>query len=69
MNRRRAKGILVIFAVAAAAFAVATLSSSNAFAGHKPPRCPNCAPTITLPDGRVCTLSACGSDCVYTCPL
>jgi len=34
----------------------------------RPPRC-DCPETITLPNGDVCTLSACGSDCVYTCPL
>jgi hypothetical protein len=49
--------------------AVIALTTSAALAAKKPKPCPTCAPTITLPDGRVCTLDACGFDCVYTCPL
>ena len=70
MKRSTFRLTLAGFAFSAAAFAVASLASAPALAGKKPPKpCPNCAPTITLPDGRVCTLSACGFDCVYTCPL
>ena len=47
----------------------AVVASSDAWAGKKPPKPCSCPQTITLPDGRVCTLAACGSDCVYTCPL
>ena len=36
--------------------------------GNQPPAC-GCAEVIVLPDGTVCTLDACGSDCVYSCPL
>ena len=50
-------------------FAGALLAIAPAYAKKPPKPCTTCAPTITLPDGRVCTLSACGSDCVYTCPL
>ena len=34
----------------------------------KPPSCPNCPSTIVV-GGRTCTLTACGFDCVYTCPF
>ena len=44
------------------------LLATDAYA-RKPPKCTTCSQTITLPDGRVCTLVACGSDCVYQCPL
>ena len=61
---------LATFALAVTAFALSALSSTSAEAGRKPPKpCPTCAPTLTLPDGRVCTLEACGFDCVYSCPL
>lgn len=31
--------------------------------------CNNCPEEIDLGNGLVCTLDACGSDCVYSCPL
>ncbi len=37
-----------------------------------PPPPPNpcgCAEVIVLPNGSVCTLQGCGSDCVYSCTL
>lgn len=38
-------------------------------AGPKKPKpCTNCPPTIEV-GGVTCTLEACGSDCVYTCPF
>lgn len=48
---------------------VAFVPTDTLAGGKKPPKCTNCPPTITLPDGRVCTLTACGSDCVYQCPF
>ena len=70
MRRIAARFAVATFAVAALAAGIAALSATDAYASRKPPKpCPNCAPTITLPDGRVCTLDACGFDCVYTCPF
>ena len=34
--------------------------------GTPPPPC-GCAVVIVLPDGTVCQLQSCGSDCVYVC--
>jgi len=58
----------ILLTLTAVALAATLLTIAPAYA-KRPPKCDTCAPTITLPDGRVCTLSACGSDCVYTCPL
>lgn len=68
---KRWLGRLALAAAVAALFAafLVVFAPVDAFAGKKPPKCTNCPQTITLPDGRVCTLSACGSDCVYTCPF
>lgn len=61
------KRILVVFLVLAV---VAVLAASIAVGKGKPqpPSC-DCPETITLPNGSVCTLEACGFDCVYVCPL
>lgn len=70
MKRSTFRIVLAAFTLTVAATAVAALFSTPVQAGKKPPKpCPTCAPTITLPDGRVCTLEACGFDCVYTCPF
>jgi hypothetical protein len=53
---------------AACLLAIAALLAPSAAAKPKPPSCPNCPATI-LVGGVTCTLSACGSDCVYTCPF
>lgn len=59
--------------IAGLALSVMTLSGLLAAttATAKPPKkpCTNCPQVITLPDGRVCTLEACGYDCVYLCPF
>jgi hypothetical protein len=54
---------------ALAVLALAFTSGGIVMAGKKPPKpCPNCPSTIVI-GGKVCTLEACGFDCVYTCPL
>ena len=57
-------------AVSAAAFlmAVAALLAPSALAKPKRPPCTTCPATIQV-GNLTCTLSACGSDCVYTCPF
>ena len=57
--------LIAIIALGVAALVVPT----DAWAKRPPAPCTTCAPTITLGDGRVCTLVACGSDCVYQCPF
>lgn len=56
---------LVLSVIALSGLLAATTATA------KPPKkpCTNCPQTITLPDGRVCTLETCGSDCVYVCPF
>ncbi len=63
------RSVAVVFGLVLLAGAIAGVLSTSAYSKPPKPKCPNCAPTITLPDGRVCTLEACGSDCVYTCPF
>jgi hypothetical protein len=53
---------------ALAVLALAFTSGGVATAAKKPKPCPNCPSTIVI-GGKVCTLEACGFDCVYTCPL
>lgn len=61
------KKIRVLTAIGALALALGT--SGAVWAGRKPPKpCPNCPSTIVI-GGKVCTLEACGFDCVYTCPF
>ncbi len=53
-------------------FGIATLMlPTDTFAKGKPPKpptCPWCPETIVIGD-VVCTLEACGFDCVYSCPF
>lgn len=65
------KRFLTSLVVLALVIGVAVLvTSTQTLAKGKPqPKCPQCQPTITLPDGTVCTLVSCGSDCVYSCPI
>lgn len=47
---------------------VGTLALVSSFASAKPPQppsCPQCQPICQ--NGLRCVVSACGSDCVYTC--
>jgi hypothetical protein len=69
--RKLAERFLVgVICLVLLAGALSIVAETNAFAKGKPQPPPNpCAPTITLPVGRVCTLVAGGSDCVYECPL
>jgi hypothetical protein len=62
---RRAAAVL---SATACLLALAALLAPDAVAKPKPPSCLNCAATIQV-GGITCTLSACGFDCVYTCPL
>ena len=48
--------------------ALAALLAPAALAKPKPPTCTTCPATLQV-GGLTCTLSACGSDCVYTCPF
>ncbi len=64
---RRFVAPLLILALALGIAALMT--PTETFAKGKPAKCPWCQPTITLPDGTVCTLETCGSDCVYRCPI
>ena len=60
------KKIRVLTALGVLALAI---GSSGAVGAGKPPKpCPNCPSTIVV-GGKVCTLAACGFDCVYTCPF
>lgn len=53
----------------AALTVLALTLTSGGIAAKKPPKpCPNCPSTIVI-GGKVCTLEACGFDCVYTCPF
>lgn len=49
--------------------ATLVLAASAALAKKGPPPPPpcGCAVKIVFPDGTVCTLVSCGSDCVYVC--
>lgn len=58
--------IALVFGVSALMTSTDTVAKGKP---NKPPKCENCPPTITLPDGTVCTLDFCGSDCGYTCPM
>ena len=58
--------LLLVMVLGIAALATTT----DTFAKGKPgAKCPWGPSTITLPDGTVCTLESCGSDCVYNCPI
>ena len=63
-----ARRLVLALSLCASLLAVAALTSPAAVAKPKPPSCPNCPPTIQV-GGITCTLSACGFDCVYTCPF
>lgn len=72
MNSLTKRIVTAVLVLALAMGVTALLTPSDAYAKGKPPKPPKCKwcdPTITLPDGTVCTLEACGFDCVYTCPL
>ena len=60
--------LIVGLSAVACLVAVGALLSPAAVAKPKPPTCSNCPATIVV-GGITCTLSACGSDCVYTCPF
>jgi hypothetical protein len=60
--------LYAILALSACLLAVGALMAPVALAKPKPPSCPTCPSTITV-GGITCTLSACGFDCVYTCPF
>jgi len=64
MFRRAIMGLLTATFI----FGAASLLAPATPAKPKPPSCPNCQPTIVI-GGRVCTLTSCGFDCVYTCPF
>jgi len=68
MTKRLVLATMVVVLV----FGIATLMMpTDAFAKgkpHKPPKCKWCPQTIEIGD-VVCTLDACGFDCVYSCPL
>lgn len=69
MREATRRGLVVFLSIVFALGLVALLAPGEALARGKPkPNCPNCPPTITV-GGVTCTLSACGSDCVYTCPF
>lgn len=57
--------IVIVLVVLALVTGVAAMAKGKP---SKPPECPWCPPTIEMGD-VVCTLDACGFDCVYTCPL
>jgi|MudIll2142460700_1097286.scaffolds.fasta_scaffold922983_1 hypothetical protein len=69
--RKLAERFLVgVICLVLLAGALSIVAGANAYAKGKPQPPPSpCAPTITLPDGTVCTLVAWGSDCVYECPF
>ena len=77
MRKRVTKISSLVALVAIVLGAVALLSSGTAVAHHKPghgggpPSPPPCErpEEIELPNGDVCVLVGCGSDCVYQCPL
>ena len=60
-------GLALIVALAGAAHLGMT-SEAVAKGKPQPPPC-DCPETIELPNGDVCVLVACGSDCVYSCPF
>jgi hypothetical protein len=68
MNISFRRLVLGLVAAAIVLGAASLLAPPTSAKGPKPPSCPNCPSTIVV-GGRVCTLSACGSDCVYTCPF
>lgn len=66
----RKLGMLALVLVLVVGFA-ALMMTPDAYAKGKkpkPPACPYCPETIVIGD-MVCTLDACGFDCVYSCPL
>jgi len=65
-------GLVALFAVAVYVFfapGTAMAGKGGGKGGGNPPPACGCAEVYVLPDGTVCTLEACGSDCVYVCTL
>ena len=61
-------GFAFTMAVIFGIYLLLTPTSTFAKGKPKPPPC-DCPETIELPNGTVCTLEACGFDCVYVCPF
>ena len=71
MNTLAKKLVLLTLVLALVLGAAALLMPTDTYAKGKPPKpsqCPWCPETIMI-GGVVCTLEACGSDCVYSCPF
>ena len=59
-------GVFPAFAQSSGNFSAGVINTACVLNTSTGSLTPPCEPTE---NGTVCTLSACGSDCVYTCPL
>lgn len=69
VGRSAVVAALAVVAYAALAPNAAIAGKGGGKGGPPPPPPCDCPEVIELPDGTVCFLDQCGSDCTYVCPF